>query len=45
VTVEEAWRIPRDVVNELGKFNSHVNGIKIGLTAAVARILVSSASE
>lgn len=35
VTVEEAWRIPRDVVNELGKFNSHVNGIKIGLTAAV----------
>lgn len=33
--VEEAWRIPRHVVNELGKFNSHVNGIKIGLTAEV----------
>lgn len=33
--VDEAWRIPRDVVNELGKFNTHVNGIKIGLTAEV----------
>jgi len=33
--VEEAWRVPRAVVNELGKFNSHVNGIKIGLTSAV----------
>lgn len=33
--VAEAWRIPREVVNELGKFNSHVNGIKIGLTATV----------
>jgi len=33
--VEEAWRVPRTVVNELGKFNAHVNGIKIALTAAV----------
>lgn len=33
--VEEAWRVPREVVNELGKFNSHVNGIKIALTSAV----------
>jgi hypothetical protein len=33
--VEEAWRIPREVVNELGKFNSHVNGIKVGLTAVM----------
>ena len=28
--VEEAWRVPRKVVNDLGRFNSHVNGIKIG---------------
>ena len=33
--VEEAWRVPRHVVNELGKFNAHVNGIKIALTSAV----------
>jgi hypothetical protein len=33
--VEEAWRVPRAVVNELGKFNAHVNGIKIALTSAV----------
>lgn len=33
--VEEAWRVPREVVNELGKFNSHINGIKIALTSAV----------
>ena len=33
--VEEAWRVPRRVVNELGKFNAHVNGIKIALTSAV----------
>ena len=26
---------PRTVVNELGKFNAHVNGIKIALTSAV----------
>jgi hypothetical protein len=35
MTVEEAWRVPRKVVNELGKFNAHVNGIKIALTSAV----------
>ena len=33
--VEEAWRVPREVVNELGKFNAHVNGIKIAPTSAV----------
>jgi hypothetical protein len=33
--IEQAWRIPRDVVNEFAKFNSHVNGHKIALTAAV----------
>lgn len=33
--VEQAWRIPRDVVNALAKFNAHVNGFKIGLTAEV----------
>ena len=33
--VEEAWRVPREVVNGLGKFNAHVNGIKIALTSAV----------
>jgi hypothetical protein len=33
--VEEAWRVPRDVVNELGKFNAHVNGVKIALTSAM----------
>lgn len=35
MTVEEAWRVPREVVNELGKFNAHVNGMKISLTSAV----------
>ena len=35
MTVEEAWRVPRQIVNELGKFNAHVNGIKISLTAVV----------
>jgi hypothetical protein len=33
--VEESWRIPRAVVNELGKFNAHVNGIKIALTSVM----------
>jgi hypothetical protein len=33
--VEEAWRVPRTVVNELGKFNAHVTGIKIALTSTV----------
>src|SRR4051812_4880969 len=33
--VEQAWRIPCDVVNDLAAFNSHVNGLKISLTAAV----------
>ncbi len=33
--VEEAWRVPREVVNELGKFNAHVNGLKIALTSDV----------
>lgn len=31
--VEQAWRIPRETINELAWFNSHVNGWKIGLTA------------
>jgi hypothetical protein len=33
--IEEAWRVPRAVVNELGKFNAHVNGIKIALTSVL----------
>lgn len=33
--IEQAWRIPCDVVNEFARFNSHVNGHKITLTAAV----------
>jgi hypothetical protein len=33
--IEQAWRIPVAVVNEFAKFNSHVNGSKISLTAAV----------
>jgi hypothetical protein len=33
--VEQAWRIPRETVNALAKYNAHVNGLKIGLTAAV----------
>jgi hypothetical protein len=35
MTIEQAWRIPRDVVNTLARFNSHVNGLKLSLTAAV----------
>jgi hypothetical protein len=30
--VAEAWRIPRETVNELAVFNDHVNGLKLGLT-------------
>jgi hypothetical protein len=33
--VEQAWRIPRATVNAIAKFNSHVNGLKLGLTAEV----------
>ncbi|MDX6370358.1 MAG: hypothetical protein QOG93_1860 [Gaiellaceae bacterium] len=33
--VKQAWRIPREAVNMLAKFNKHVNGLKIGLTAEV----------
>jgi hypothetical protein len=29
--IEQAWRIPRQVVNELAVYNAHVNGLKIGL--------------
>jgi hypothetical protein len=28
MTVQEAWRVPREVVNEVGIFSAHVNGIK-----------------
>ena len=31
--VAEAWRVPRETVNEMAKFNEHVNGLKLGLTA------------
>src|SRR5690349_17177935 len=33
--IEQAWRIPLHVVNELAVFNAHVNGLKIALTADV----------
>jgi hypothetical protein len=31
--VEQAWRVPLRTANELAKFNAHVNGWKLGLTA------------
>ncbi len=31
--VEQAWRVPRETVNDLAKRNDHVNGWKLGLTA------------
>jgi hypothetical protein len=33
--VEQAWRVPRSAVNELGNWNAHVNGLKVSLTAVV----------
>ena len=31
ITIEQAWRIRRDVVSTLARFNSHLNGLKLSL--------------
>jgi hypothetical protein len=33
--IEQAWRVPRETVNEMAVFNKHVNGLKLSLTSVV----------